>query len=251
MTLSVDHEHPYDILAMNGASAALMISEVPLPTPVGAVRIGKVDGNFVVNPNEEDLLGNTDLDLVVAGTEEAILMVEAGAQRDPRGRDPRRARHRPRRDQEVCAAAARAAPRRPARRSWQSRPRRSTRACSSRSREPRRAARRGHAGPRQARAPGRHQGRRGGRARPVLGRSRAADTYAEFRQNARSSRSTSSRSRSSASASPSHKKRPDGRGERRDPPDLDRGRRRCRARTAPRSSRAARRRRCRSPRSAR
>src|SRR3954452_16173243 len=77
--LSIDHVHPYDILAMNGASAALMLSDVPLPTPVGAVRIGKIEGNFVVNPNEEDLLDNTDLDLVVAGTEEAILMVEAGA----------------------------------------------------------------------------------------------------------------------------------------------------------------------------
>jgi polyribonucleotide nucleotidyltransferase len=77
--LSIDHVHPYDILAMNGASAALMISPVPLPNPVGAVRIGKVDGNFVVNPDEEDLLENTDLDLIVAGTEEAILMVEAGA----------------------------------------------------------------------------------------------------------------------------------------------------------------------------
>jgi polyribonucleotide nucleotidyltransferase len=77
--LSIDHEHPYDILAMNGASAALMISPVPLPNPVGAVRIGKIDGNFVVNPDEEDLLENTDLDLIVAGTEEAILMVEAGA----------------------------------------------------------------------------------------------------------------------------------------------------------------------------
>jgi polyribonucleotide nucleotidyltransferase len=77
--LSIDHVHPYDILAMNGASAALMLSDVPLPTPVGAVRIGKIDGNFVVNPNEEDLLENTDLDLVVAGTDEAILMVEAGA----------------------------------------------------------------------------------------------------------------------------------------------------------------------------
>src|SRR3982750_3507291 len=79
MPLSVDHVPPYDILAMNGASAALMISPVPLPTPVGAVRIGKVEGNFVVNPSEEDLLENTDLDLVVAGTDEAILMVEAGA----------------------------------------------------------------------------------------------------------------------------------------------------------------------------
>ncbi|HEV7885688.1 MAG TPA: polyribonucleotide nucleotidyltransferase, partial [Solirubrobacteraceae bacterium] len=81
--LSIDHIHPYDILAMNGASAALMISDIPFPTPVGAVRIGKVEGNFVVNPNEEDLLENSDLDLVVAGTEDAILMVEAGANEVP------------------------------------------------------------------------------------------------------------------------------------------------------------------------
>jgi polyribonucleotide nucleotidyltransferase len=77
--ISVDHVHPYDILAMNGASAALMISSVPFAGPVGAVRIGKIDGNFVVNPPEEDLLENSDLDLVVAGSEDAILMVEAGA----------------------------------------------------------------------------------------------------------------------------------------------------------------------------
>jgi polyribonucleotide nucleotidyltransferase len=85
--LSIDHEHPYDILAMNGASTALMISDIPLPTPVGAVRIGKIDGNFVVNPNEADLLADaenaSDLDLIVAGTEEAILMVEAGANEIP------------------------------------------------------------------------------------------------------------------------------------------------------------------------
>src|SRR6202142_4035398 len=85
--LSVDHVHPYDILAMNGASAALMISDIPLPTPVGAVRIGKIDGNFVVNPNEADMLPDaenpSDLDLIVAGTEEAILMVEAGANEIP------------------------------------------------------------------------------------------------------------------------------------------------------------------------
>ncbi len=94
--LSIDHVHPYDILAMNGASAALMISDIPLPTPVGAVRIGKIDGNFVVNPSEEDLIGahppgtdsddegaGSDLDLIVAGTEEAILMVEAGANEIP------------------------------------------------------------------------------------------------------------------------------------------------------------------------
>ncbi len=82
--ISVDHVHPYDILAMNGASAALMISNVPFAGPVGAVRIGKIEGNFVVNPPEEDLLATdggagSDLDLVVAGSEEAILMVEAGA----------------------------------------------------------------------------------------------------------------------------------------------------------------------------
>jgi polyribonucleotide nucleotidyltransferase len=81
--LSIDHVHPYDILAMNGASAALMVSEIPVPTPVGAVRVGKVDGNFVVNPDEADLVDNTDLDLIVAGTDEAILMVEAGADEIP------------------------------------------------------------------------------------------------------------------------------------------------------------------------
>jgi polyribonucleotide nucleotidyltransferase len=77
--MSVDHEHPYDILAMNGASAALMVSDIPFPAPVGAVRIGKdEEGNFLVNPDEEWLL-ESPLDLVVAGTEDAILMVEAGA----------------------------------------------------------------------------------------------------------------------------------------------------------------------------
>jgi polyribonucleotide nucleotidyltransferase len=77
--MSVDHVNPYDILAMNGASAALMVSDIPFPMPVGAVRIGKdEDGAFVVNPEEESLLEG-DLDLIVAGTEEAILMVEAGA----------------------------------------------------------------------------------------------------------------------------------------------------------------------------
>ncbi len=81
--ISVDHVNPYDVLAMNGASAALMISDIPLAQPVGAVRIGKIDGNFVINPPEEDLLENSDLDLVVAGTDEAILMVEAGASEIP------------------------------------------------------------------------------------------------------------------------------------------------------------------------
>jgi polyribonucleotide nucleotidyltransferase len=92
--LSIDHVHPYDILAMNGASAAVMLSDIPFPTPVGAVRIGKVDGDFVINPDEEDLStisdggasdgeGGSELDLIVAGTEDAILMVEAGANEIP------------------------------------------------------------------------------------------------------------------------------------------------------------------------
>jgi polyribonucleotide nucleotidyltransferase len=77
--MAVDHEHPYDVLAMNGTSAALMVSDIPFPAPVGAVRIGQdAEGNFLVNPDEEWLL-ESPLDLVVAGTEEAILMVEAGA----------------------------------------------------------------------------------------------------------------------------------------------------------------------------
>ncbi len=78
MPLSVDHLNPYDILAMNGASAALAISPVPVAAHVGAVRIGKLDGDFVVNPPEESHEA-LDLDLIVAGTDEAILMVEAGA----------------------------------------------------------------------------------------------------------------------------------------------------------------------------
>jgi polyribonucleotide nucleotidyltransferase len=89
--LSIDQVHPYDILAMNGASTAVMLSDIPFPTPVGAVRIGKVDGNFVVNPKEGDLVTTfgedagegSDLDLIVAGTEDAILMVEAGANEIP------------------------------------------------------------------------------------------------------------------------------------------------------------------------
>ena len=106
--LSIDHVHPYDILAMNGASAALMISEVPLPTPVGAVRIGKIEGNFVVNPTEEDAprghRPRPDRGRHRRGHPDG----RGRRQRDPRGRDPRRARHRPRRDQEALRRPARA-----------------------------------------------------------------------------------------------------------------------------------------------
>ncbi|HZO60463.1 MAG TPA: polyribonucleotide nucleotidyltransferase [Solirubrobacterales bacterium] len=76
--MCVDHVVPYDILAMNGASAALALSDIPFPTQMAAVRIGKLEGKFVVNP-AEPAIPESDLDLVVAGTDDAILMVEAGA----------------------------------------------------------------------------------------------------------------------------------------------------------------------------
>jgi polyribonucleotide nucleotidyltransferase len=76
--MSVDHVHPYDILAMNGSSAALAISPIPVETHVGAVRVGKLDGDFVVNP-PEDRHEDLEMDLIVSGSKEAILMVECGA----------------------------------------------------------------------------------------------------------------------------------------------------------------------------
>ena len=81
-SFSVDGENPIDILAINAASAALMISDVPWGGPVGAVRIGRIDGKLVVNPTsaEQD---KSDLDLRIAGTRDAILMVECGAKEVP------------------------------------------------------------------------------------------------------------------------------------------------------------------------
>jgi polyribonucleotide nucleotidyltransferase len=79
-TLSADLVSPHDILAINGASAALMISPLPFLGPVGAVRMGRIDGELVVNPTLQELEeGVSDLDLVVVGTEDALTMVEAGA----------------------------------------------------------------------------------------------------------------------------------------------------------------------------
>jgi polyribonucleotide nucleotidyltransferase len=81
-SFSVDGENPIDILSINAASAALMISDVPWGGPVGAVRIGRVNGQLVVNPTsaEQD---TSDLDLRIAGTRDAILMVECGAKEIP------------------------------------------------------------------------------------------------------------------------------------------------------------------------
>jgi polyribonucleotide nucleotidyltransferase len=76
--LSTDQENDPDILALNGASAALSISQIPFMGPVGAVRVGRLGGEFVTNPTNSQL-AESDLDLVVAGTREAVMMVEAGA----------------------------------------------------------------------------------------------------------------------------------------------------------------------------
>ncbi|HJT63337.1 MAG TPA: polyribonucleotide nucleotidyltransferase, partial [Candidatus Limnocylindria bacterium] len=76
--LSADQENDPDILAVNGASAALSVSSIPFLGPVGAVRVGRIDGQFVANPTTSQL-ENSDMDLVVAGTRDAIMMVEAGA----------------------------------------------------------------------------------------------------------------------------------------------------------------------------
>jgi len=78
LVLSADGENDPDIMAINGASAALTISEIPFHNPIGAVRVGYVNGQIVINPtnSERDL---SDLDLIVAGTDSAIVMVEAGA----------------------------------------------------------------------------------------------------------------------------------------------------------------------------
>ena len=76
--LSTDQENDPDILALNGASAALSISHIPFQGPVGAVRVGRIGGEFVTNPTNSQL-AESELDLVVAGTREAVMMVEAGA----------------------------------------------------------------------------------------------------------------------------------------------------------------------------
>jgi DNA polymerase III epsilon subunit family exonuclease len=76
--LSTDMENDPDILALNGASAALSMSHIPFLGPVGAVRVGRINGEFVFNPTNSQL-DESELDLVVAGTRDAVMMVEAGA----------------------------------------------------------------------------------------------------------------------------------------------------------------------------
>ena len=79
-TLSADLENPLDILTILGSSAALGISDIPFSGPVGATRVGYVDGEYVINPTYQQL-DISKLDLVVAGTKAGVLMMEAGAHR--------------------------------------------------------------------------------------------------------------------------------------------------------------------------
>ncbi|CAA9425548.1 MAG: Polyribonucleotide nucleotidyltransferase [uncultured Rubrobacteraceae bacterium] len=81
--LVADQDTPYDTVSMVGASAALALSDLPFDGPIGAVRVGRsLDGDFILNPTYSQI-AESDLDLVVAGTKEAITMVEAGANEVP------------------------------------------------------------------------------------------------------------------------------------------------------------------------
>jgi polyribonucleotide nucleotidyltransferase len=82
LVISGDQENDPDVLALVGSSAALSLSGIPFDGPVGAVRVGLVDGQLIANPTETQQSVSL-LDLVVAGTEEAVLMVEAGAKEVP------------------------------------------------------------------------------------------------------------------------------------------------------------------------
>ena len=78
MLLSADGQNDPDILAINGASAALTVSDIPFAGPVGAVRVGRVNGEFIANPTHDERL-DSDLDLVYVGTENDVIMIEGSA----------------------------------------------------------------------------------------------------------------------------------------------------------------------------
>src|SRR6201987_98267 len=81
--LSADLITAHDILCINGASAALMLSPLPFLGPVGAVRIGLIDGQLVINPTLRESEDDSGMDLIVVGTKDALTMVEAGANEIP------------------------------------------------------------------------------------------------------------------------------------------------------------------------
>lgn len=78
LVMSADTDNDPDVLAITGASTALYISDIPFLNPVAGVRVGLVDGRYVINPSYSELR-NSKLNLIIAGTEEALVMVEAGA----------------------------------------------------------------------------------------------------------------------------------------------------------------------------
>mgnify|MGYP005991048049 CR=1 FL=1 len=82
LLLSADGENDPDILSMNGASAALSISDIPFAGPIGAVRVGRVDGEFIINPTNEER-ADSELDLVYVGNKEEVIMIEGSAEELP------------------------------------------------------------------------------------------------------------------------------------------------------------------------
>lgn len=82
LLLSADGENDSDILAMNGASAALCVSDIPFAGPIGAVRVGRVNGEFVVNPTHSQR-DESDLDLVYVGNKTDVIMIEGAADELP------------------------------------------------------------------------------------------------------------------------------------------------------------------------
>ncbi len=77
--ISADPDNNPDVVAITGASCALYLSDIPFPNPIAGVRVGLIDGRYIVNPTYDEIR-ESRLNLIVAGTEEAIMMVEAGAQ---------------------------------------------------------------------------------------------------------------------------------------------------------------------------
>ncbi len=82
LLLSADGENEPDILSINGASAACVVSDLPFAEPVGAVRVGRVDGQFIINPTNSQR-ENSQLDLVFAGTKDQVIMIEGSANELP------------------------------------------------------------------------------------------------------------------------------------------------------------------------
>jgi hypothetical protein len=125
LLLSADGENDPDILAMNGASAALCVSDIPFAGPVGAVRVGRLNGEFVVNPTQTQRL-DSDLDLVYVGNKTDVIMIEGAANELPEADFVKALHFRPR------AKSPRSSP---PRKNWPSslaKPSAKCRSCSSR-----------------------------------------------------------------------------------------------------------------------